>query len=316
MSTFYYTIRNYQSADFNSYVMLRQQAGKLWSLGRPVSPQVVTELMARPHYSPGEDLFVIETDGSLIGYMDMTPEENIGRLIIDGWIHPEHCRQELARKLHAYAIRRAGELSAKTIHVNVNENDTAAKTLLSDLGFRCVRCFHELVLDMSGISQQEPDKASIELRRLECGEEKRLTQIQNITFAEHWGYNPNTVESTSYRIRLGDCSPEDVILACDGDKVAGFCWTEVTTTKETPSGKKEGQIFMLGVDPAYRGMSIGRKLLLAGLFHLQSKGVEVGVLTVDCENETAYELYRSVNFKLRSSNLWYEKDVTQDTEAS
>ncbi|MBA7679601.1 Mycothiol acetyltransferase [subsurface metagenome] len=64
---------------------------------------------------------------------------------------------------------------------------------------------------------------------------------------------------------------------------------------------------MLGVDPDYRGRGTGKKVLLAGLAYLKSKGRRVIELTVDSENRAACALYRSAGFKLRTSSLWYEK---------
>ena len=145
-----------------------------------------------------------------------------------------------------------------------------------------------------------------ECRHLRRGEENKLTQIQNLSFAEHWGYNPNTVATIAHRINLSQCSPEDIFLAYEGDEVTGFCWTETIS-------QQEGRISMLGVAPDCRSKGTGRRLLLAGLSHLKSKGLKVAVLTVDSENKEACALYRSAGFKLRASSLWYEKAVNQVT---
>ena len=47
-----YIIRNYQSADFDNYVLLYQEAKRLQPLGRLVPPKVIAELLKRPNYSP------------------------------------------------------------------------------------------------------------------------------------------------------------------------------------------------------------------------------------------------------------------------
>jgi len=66
-----------------------------------------------------------------------------------------------------------------------------------------------------------------------------------------------------------------------------------------------------GVDPDYRGRGVGRRVLLAGLAHLRSKGLRVAELTVDSENRAACALYRSAGFETRTGSLWYEKKVSQ-----
>lgn len=298
-----YTIRNYQPTDFNNYALLYQEAKKLEPNGRPISTEAIAEHLARPNYSPEKDLFVVIMADSLIGYMDMLPELGIGRVILDCWLHPEHRRRGLATKLLDDARHRAREIGAKVIQVNVMEENIAAQTVLSKLGFKCVRRFLEFKLDMAKLGGQEANQAAQECSRLRYGEEEKLTQLQNHCFAGTWGYHPNTVAEITYRTNLSHFSPEDVILTCEGDELVGYCWTEITR-------EREGRIYMLGVVPDYRGKGIGRRLLLAGLAHLRSKGIGVAVLTVDSENKAARSLYQSVGFEFWKGSLWYEKAVT------
>ena len=305
-----YVIRNYQPADFNNYVLLYQEAEKLEPSGRPISPQAITERLARPNYSPEQELFVIIMAGSIIGYMDISPELSIGRVILGGWLHSEHRRRGLATRLLDDAMHRARELGAKVVHVNIQEDNTVARTVLSKLGFKCVRRFLEFKLDMAKPGWQEANQAAQECSHLRYGEEEKLTQIQNCCFAGTWGYNPNTVATITYRTHLSHFSPEDVILTYEGDKLVGYCWTEITRVKEAATGEQEGRIYMLGVDPDYRGKGIGRRLLLTGLAHLRSKGLRMVGVTVDSDNQTACALYQSVGFEFHKGSLWYEKAVT------
>ena len=307
-----YIIRNYQSADFDNYVLLYQEAERLEPLGRAVSPQAIAECLVRPNYSPEQDLFVVERAGGIVGYMDMTPEIGIGRVIIDCWLRPEHRRRGQSRKLLGYAMHRAEELGARVAHVNVMENNEVARAVLSRLGFKCVRQFLEFKLDMDRLRWQEANQAAQECCHLRDGEEAKLTRIQNRSFVSTWGYNPNTVATITYRTHLSHFSPEHVVLTGEGDEVTGYCWTETACGKD----ERQGRIYMLGVDPDYRGVGMGRRLLLAGLARLRSKGVSVAVLTVDSENEAACALYRSVGFEVRANSLWYEKAVTQAMGAS
>jgi len=309
MSNSHYTIRNYQPHDFNKYVSLNIEAEKLEPTGRYVSPQAIREYLGRPNYSPEQDLFIVEAGGELVGYVDIATELTIGRVILDCWIHPEHRRKGLATRLLGYATRRAKEAGAGVAHVNVREDDLVARGVLSGLGFERVRRFLELRLDMDEVRWQHIDPAALGCRHMQRGEEGRLTQIQNRSFTGQWGFNPNTVEEIVYRTNLSSFSPEDVILACDGDKAVGYCWTQTTDEGEAAIGQKKGRIFMIGADPDYRGRGVGKKVLLAGLAYLRSKGVRVAELTVDSENQVACALYWSTGFKPQSGSLWYEKPL-------
>ena len=144
MTDFPYTIRNYQPSDFDSYVLLCREAENLKLSGHPVSPQIVTQWLNWPEYSPEKDLFIVEINGDIIGCLDLRPELDIGRVILDCYLRSEHRRKGLAANLLEYALKRTGELGAKVIHVNVIEDNDVAKTVLSRLGFNCIKLFHEL----------------------------------------------------------------------------------------------------------------------------------------------------------------------------
>ncbi len=308
MSNSPYTIRNYQPKDFDKYVLLNIEAEKLEPAGRCTSPQVIAEHLGRPNYSCEQDLFIAEIDEDIVGYIDITPELTIGRVILDCWIRPEHRRRGLATKLLGYATNRAKKLGVKVALVNIAEDNAVAQRVLPRLGFNFVRQFLELRLDIADVHWPDTNQTALECRYLQRGEEDKLTQIQNRTFAGSWGYNPNTVDEITYHTNLSTCSPEDIVLIYEGDKVIGYCWTGVACEKGATSERK-GRILMLGVDPDYRGKGTGKKVLLAGLARLKNKSLQVAELTADSENKAACALYKSIGFKIQTSSSWYEKVI-------
>jgi len=308
MSNSPYTIRNYQPKDFDKYVLLNIEAEKLEPTGRCTSPQVIAEHLGRPNYSCEQDLFIAEMAENILGYIDVTSELRIGRVVLDFWMHPKHREKNLATQLFHYALRHATELEVNVAHVNIPQDNIAVKTLLSRLGFSLIRQFFELRLDIADIHWPDINQAALECCYLQRGEEGKLTQLQNRSFAGTWGYNPNTVEEITYHTNLSTCSPEDIVLIYEGDKVIGYCWTGVACEGGATS-KRKGRIFMLGVDPDYRGKGTAKRVLLAGLAHLKSKSLQVAELTVDSENKAACALYESIGFRVRTSSLWYEKVI-------
>lgn len=304
-----YIIRNFRPGDFASYVQLNVEAEKLDPTGRCTSAQALSEVLGRPNYVAAEDLFVAEVGGKVIGYIDVRPELGIGRAVLDCLIHPEHRRKGLATELFHYASRRARELGARVVHVHAPEDNVAAKGLLSKLGFGFVRRFLELRRELSEAHLPDTEQGALSSRHLRPGEEDKLTEIQNRSFAGTWGYNPNTVEEIVHRLNMADSSPEDVILICEGDRPIGYCWTAIEPGENAAMGAGKGRIYMLGVDPDYRGRGIGKRALLAGLAHLKSKGMEVAELVVDSENPAACALYESGGFRILSTSAWYEKEL-------
>ena len=303
-----YSIRNYRWSDFDNYILLRQQEVSLESPGRNLSPEHMRERLKHPGYTPERDMFLVESGGNLIGYINMQPESVIRRVILSCWIQPDHRRKGLARELLGYALKRAAELGSKVLHVNVSENNEVADSILKKMGFNEVRKFLDIRLDMEKVAWQEIDRASLECRCLLPGEEENLADIQNRAFSDHWGFNPNTVEDITYDLNRGNNSHEDVIVTCYGDEFTGYCWTEIPASSGA-SDKKRGIIHMIGTDPARRGTGTGIRVLLAGLMSLRERGIEVTTLTVDSENTVARALYESVGFEYQSSSLWYEKVI-------
>jgi mycothiol synthase len=302
MTDFPYIIRNYRPADFEKYALLSQEAAKIEPFRRIVSLQSIAEWLAWPGFSPERDIFVVEIENNIIGYVDIRPELGIGRVILHCWLRTEHRRKGVAAKLLDYAVRRAGEMGARTISVDITEDNMAAGTVLSKLGFKCIHSSFELELGMSHINREEAKQAARGCRHLHSGEEASLAEIQNRSFAGHWGYNPNTPETIAFLLNLSQRSPEDVILMYRDDRIIGYCWTEII-------GNGEGRISMLGTDPDHRGKVIGRKLLLAGLEYLASKGVSTVILNVDSENKAALKLYEATGFEISRTVLSYEKGV-------
>ena len=301
-------IRNYQPADFHKYVLLQTEIEKREPIGCCVSPQFVAEHLRRPNYSPEQDLFIVEIDKDIVGYMDVKRELTIDRVVLDCRVHPEYRRNGLATQLLSYATNRAKELRAKVAHVNIREDNIVARRVLSRLGFSLVRRFLELRLDINSVGALDIGPTAIGCNYLKPGEEDKLTQLQNRAYAGTWGYNPNTVEEITFRVNSSTCSREDIVLIYEGDKAIGYCWTGISCEEGIRSIRK-GRILMLGVDPDYRGKGIGKRLALAGLAYLKSKGLQVAELTVDSENKIACTLYQSLGFEVQANTFWYEKVI-------
>jgi len=309
MSDISFTIRNFHSDDFNGYVQLHIEAEKFDRSGRHISSRAFAEYLGRPNYSPERDLFIAETDGKILGYMSLTPELGIGRGLLDCLVHPRHRRKGVATQLFSRAKDRAKELGVEVIQFSIREANAAAKGLASRLDFKFIRHFLELKLDLCNTHLPDVKQGGFVTRQLRVGEEDKLLEIQNRSFLGTWGFNPNTIEEIVYRIHLSGTSPEDVIMAFEGDKPIGYCWTRVKVEGNAAKIKNTGQIHMLGVDPNCQKKGIGKEILLTGLAHLKRKDIKVVELTVDSESHAARCLYESLGFKVCSKTMWYEKAV-------
>ena len=84
-------------------------------------------------------------------------------------------------------------------------------------------------------------------------------------------------------------------------RLAAFCWTKIHTANEPPLG----EIYVIAVDPDFRGHGLGRELTLAGLDHLSDRGLGVGMLYVEHDNEAAVGLYRDLGFHIHHEDVFF-----------
>ena len=270
---------------------------------------VFAHMANRPNYDASEDLFLADVDGAIIGYLDVTAELGIGRVVLDYWVHPSYSPGPILMELLHRALERARKLRAKKAHVSIRSAKLAEAELLSSLGFNEVRRYYEFRLDVSEVNLESADRLNSACRHLEAGGEERLVQIQNRCFAGTWGYNPNAIEDIAWRLGVKGNSPDDVIFRWDDNKLIGYCWTVPDSGRDSSTGRSKGRIYMLGVDPDFRNRGLGRELLRAGLLYLKNKGRESIDITVDSENKAAVGLYESEGFQLCEETLWYERII-------
>lgn len=110
---------------------------------------VFAHLLTKPDYRVEESLFFAVQDEVVIGYVNVLPELDIGRVLLDYAISPVHASKAALRRLIQAALKRAKEVGARVAHINIAADDVARAKLLSKFGFKAVRRFHELSLDIS-----------------------------------------------------------------------------------------------------------------------------------------------------------------------
>lgn len=302
-----YIIRTYSLEDLDRLAQFEAEVETRGQNCISSSPHSLIEGLGLPNHHPEDNLFIAEKAGKIIGYMDVMPEQIIGRAVLSCLLCPGCNEWNLSKSLVERALNRSKELRLNRAHVNIARENVRSKRLFSKMGFRFVRRFIELRLDLPNAHLQNPRSTAFRLCRLKRGEEEKLTQIQNRSFSNTWGYNPNTVEGIMYHIGLPHCSPRDIILVYDKNEPIGYCWTRVLKGEGNARGGTVGRIYMLGVDPDHRGKGVGSAVLAAGLSLLRRRGVGVVQLTVDSSNHAARALYNAAGFEVWKCSLWYEK---------
>jgi mycothiol synthase len=300
-------IRNYRPPDFDYYVRLHRLTTRQEETRENVSAQLLAEALGHPSFSPEIDLLVAEENlhKQLIGYVSVFREPGIGRALLNGLVHPANRRTGVGTDLFEHAVEHARLAGLSSVQICVSETNLPAKNLLTALGLKFFRHFWGFTLNLDKIRLPDVKVGQFTFRNLRPEETDDLTTIQNRSFADTWGFNPNTSEEISYRINSISCSPENVIMVYLGTKPVAYCWTRIHPGG-IPNGRDKGEIHMLGVDPDFRRQSLGREVLTAGLSYLKKKGVEIVELMADGEMPAALALYESAGFKKYIRTEWYE----------
>ena len=190
-------------------------------------------------------------------------------------------------------------------------NQSGASRLASSLGFVRARDLWQMRLDLTTAAldpaPELPPGVSVRAFIPGRDEEAWLT-VNTQAFAEHPEQGALSRDALTSRMHEPWFDPDGFFLAeRDGDLV-GFHWTKIHGgSAEHPHGPV-GEVYVVGVAPAARGLGLGRALTLIGLRHLREQGLDEVMLYVDADNTAAIKTYQGLGFVHRSTDVMYLRD--------
>ena len=140
-------------------------------------------------------------------------------------------------------------------------------------------------------------------------------------FADHPEQGRMTRDDLDRRIAEPWFDAEGFILIEDvrgpGPVLAASHWTKVVAadaatspSPDRPAGQPTGgEVYVVGVDPAYQGMGLGRSVTVLGLTYLRGRGLAEATLYVDADNLPAVATYSRLDFHRFAVDIMYGRIV-------
>jgi len=271
--------------------------------GRPsrVGVADVTAWLSGPDLT--SDTWLFEEDGRLVAAGWVEKHHDTGIAI--GIVHRERRGRGLGSELVDRSEERLRALGVGRVHAVTLAPDAAAGPLLTGRGYREVRRFWEMTIELGNDPPPEPllpegfriESFSSELARAFHGALEEA-------FAEHWEYQPEPFEEWWERqVARPDHDPSLWFVVGTGEDVAA-------ATRNDPERSGGGWIGALGVRADWRGRGLAKALLLRSFREFHQRGQRRVGLGVDSENATgATKLYESVGMVVDSEQVVWEKEL-------
>lgn len=280
--------------------------------GEDTSEEYLRASLAGPNYRPEQDVWVVESDGNLVGY-GVALEQPSQRCTIYVVIHPAHRRKGLGSQILELVLNRARDVGSKSILVNAHEHHEASNLFLVHRGFQQVGSSGAMKLneDVEQPRAEFPEAFTLK-KYSEVNDPLLLLRALNECYFGMWGhgYNdrPTEEERRSPRF-LHYYDAEDVLLLFDEKHaISGICSLKSQGTREA-NGELTDLLDGPGIIQEYRERGYQRPFVLAGIEHLRKRGIRPITLQFYGDTENALNIYRSLGFEMVNQYIAYHKEL-------
>jgi GNAT superfamily N-acetyltransferase len=224
---------------------------------------------------------------------------------VDGYVHPEQQGRGIGGELVGALEATAASHGARRIQNGVVEPDEAGHRLLGGLGYRPVRVFRELRIDLAAPPDPPEWPNGFVADEFDADRDAAAFHAaQEEAFADHWEYRPRDfagwrewhIETERFDpslwavVRAGDEIVAGAI--CEADRYGGG-WMSVLFTRRP-----------------WRARGLGRALLRDAFWKFRERGEPSAGLSVDAENTTgAFQLYESSGMRPVMGWVMHEKEL-------
>jgi GNAT superfamily N-acetyltransferase len=264
--------------------------------GRPVQVGVneVREWTSTSDLANGSWLYEDDDGPVAVGWTGT--QGDVGFAI--GVVHPRAKGRGVGSELvgRSEAALRAHEVAR--IHQFTIGGDSAAAALLTARGYRDVRHFFEMAIQLDGA----PDVPHVSIESLREEDARSFHAALDESFQDHWEHHGQPFEEWWKRHKANPNLDLSLwFLIRDGDEIAAVARNEANRNGG-------GYVGALGVRRPWRGKGYAKALLLHTFREFYERGMPRVTLGVDAESPTgATHLYERVGMHVEAENVVFEK---------
>ena len=250
---------------------------------------------------------VIEENQQVIAYAHLDTTDLVAGPSVEAVVHPLHRGKGLGALILKEAIKICGDRTRIWSHGDL----PAAKAIAASLNLE--RLWSNLLMSKP-IGKIQPVTSKYPIRTFIPGlDNQALLALNNNVFANYPDQGGWSEDDLKVRVNESWFDDKGFFVAEDKGELIGFCWTKIhgAHTHSHTGGDDDhghealGEIYVLAVNPDYKGRGMGRDLTITGLNYLKYQGLNNVMLYVGVENKPAFKLYKSLGFNEFGSDVMY-----------
>ncbi len=289
-----------------------------------VTPDGVrVELEHLPNADPYRDVLLAEIDGRVVAVTSRwwAVRDGMRSYEHEGSVLPEHRGRGIGRAMlrtNEAALRGYADADPEG-HPGVYATwtvDSARPTadLLLAEGYRPARHFFEMGRPSLDEVPMVAMPAGLEIRPVGRGDVRRVIRAEDEAFRDHWGHRDLTDADIEGIIAHPDFDPSLLVVAWDGDEVAGVVTNMIYPAENETLGLRRGWLERVSVRRPWRRRGLATALVAESLRLLRERRMTSAALGVDTENPSgAVGLYERLGFEVVSHGTLYRKPLDPRT---
>ena len=217
-------------------------------------------------------------------------------------VDPAFAGRDVGSALAELAEDRAKQRGAARLYLLSFAENAAASRLLERLGYRDVRHFYRMEVELDERPPEPEWPPGISCATFDLADARALHAAINEAFADDYGHHPLSFDEwKQMRLEAPGFDPSLWFVARAGDEIAGIC-------RCTEHRWGSGWIEALGVRRPWRRRGVGGALLRRAFRELFDRGQRSIGLGVDTQNPSgATRLYEHAGMHVVAENISFEK---------